>query len=289
MLKNIKYTLVALSTMLIIACDSPFELDAEQAPTQLVIEGLVTNEMSRHFILVTQTKNYGIPGAAPVVKDAQVEVSDNQGNTYNFIHNDTDDIAADGYYFSENEFAGQVGNAYTMTVSHGGKSYTGSDVLLRVTSVDSLTVKVDEDLRDRDPNDEIPGLDFDEFLEVFFFAQEPQETKDFYLFKYYKNGIILKDFESDMYFAEDTFVGEDIHDIATAGYFAENDTATVEFYSLTRQGYVYYTDLFNVLNNDGGMFGAVPSNPRTNLTGGALGYFQTSAVDRISMIVKDPS
>jgi hypothetical protein len=269
------------------ACDSPFDLNIDQAPTRVVIEGLITDEAKQHYVKISTTKEYGTAGASPIIKDAVVEVVDEQGNVYVFTHNNTGESDLDGYYFSA-IFAGEIGNTYTMTVQLEGNVYAASDELLRVTNVDSLAVKINEDVRDIAPEDLPDDIDPDEFYEVFFYAKEPQETKDYYLFKYYKNGEILKDSDTEISFAEDTFVGEDIHDIATAGFFALEDSATVEFYSLTREGFVYYTDMFNVLNNDGGMFGAVPSNPRTNLTGGALGYFQTSAVTRRSIIVKEP-
>jgi hypothetical protein len=284
---NIRFMLVILIASILGSCDSPFDLNVDQAPTKVVIEGLITNELKQHYVRVSTTKEYGKSGTSPIVKNAIVEVADNQGNTFTFTHNETGESDIDGYYFSP-VFAGNIGSIYTMTVQLDGNSYSGSDKLLRVTSVDSLSVKINEDLRDVAPEDLPDDIDPDEFYEVFFIAKEPQETKDYYLFKYYKNGEVLKDSDTEISFAEDTFVGEDIHDIATAGFFALEDSATVEFYSLTRKGFVYYTDMYNVLNNDGGMFGAVPSNPRTNLTGGALGYFQTSAVTRRSIIVKDP-
>lgn len=274
--------------LLCASCDSAFDINVDQAPTKVVIEGLITNESKRHYVRVSTTKEYGTSGASPVATNATISVTDNQGNEYDFIHNDTGDSNLDGHYFPITPFAGIIGNTYTMNVELDGNIYTAADELLRVTTVDSLSIKIDEDLRDLDPEDFPIDIDPDELYEVFFYAKEPQETKDYYLFKYYKNGEILKDSETDISFAEDTFVGEEIFDIATAGYFALDDSATVEFYSLTRESFVYYTDLFNVLNNDGGMFGAIPANPRTNLTGGALGYFQTSAVTRRSIIVKDP-
>lgn len=282
-----RYTLVLLMASFLGSCDSAFDINVEQAPTKVVIEGLITDEAKQHYVRVSTTKEYGTAGASPIVSNATVEVVDNQGNTFTFSHNDTGNGDLDGFYFSP-VFAGEIGSIYTMTVQLDGNTYSGSDELLRVTNVDSLSVKVNEDLRDVDPEDLPDDIDPDEFYEVFFYAKEPQETKDYYLFKYYKNGEILKDSETEISFAEDTFVGEDIRDIATAGFFALEDSATVEFYSLTREGFVYYTDMYNVLNNDGGMFGAVPSNPRTNLIGGALGYFQTSAVTRRSIIVKEP-
>ncbi len=56
------------------------------------------------------------------------------------------------------------------------------------------------------------------------------------------------------------------------------DTARVSIYSLTRQSYLFYFDLVNVLQNDGGMFSPPAANPRTNLSNGALGLFQVSAI-----------
>jgi hypothetical protein len=54
----------------------------------------------------------------------------------------------------------------------------------------------------------------------------------------------------------------------------------VEVYSLSRVGYVYYNDLFSILNGDGGgMFGPIPAPPRTNLSNGAIGFFQVSAIN----------
>lgn len=63
--------------------------------------------------------------------------------------------------------------------------------------------------------------------------------------------------------------------------------ARVEIYSLSRNGYVLYNDLFLILNSDGGgMFGAIPSSPRTNLTNGALGFFQVSAVNEKELLIE---
>jgi len=61
--------------------------------------------------------------------------------------------------------------------------------------------------------------------------------------------------------------------------------ATVELYSLTRVQYIYFSDLANILNNDGGMFSPPPANPRSNLSGGALGLFQVSSVSRASILI----
>jgi hypothetical protein len=63
-------------------------------------------------------------------------------------------------------------------------------------------------------------------------------------------------------------------------YYGKDDQAVVEVYSLSKVGYIYYNDLFSILNGDsGGMFGPIPASPRTNLNNGAIGFFQVSAID----------
>jgi hypothetical protein len=57
-------------------------------------------------------------------------------------------------------------------------------------------------------------------------------------------------------------------------------------YSVRRNGYLFYNDLNAILNSDGGMFSPPPANPRSNITGGALGFFQVSAMTSASIAVK---
>jgi hypothetical protein len=42
--------------------------------------------------------------------------------------------------------------------------------------------------------------------------------------------------------------------------------------------YLYFYDLAALLNSDGGMFSSPPSNPRGNISNGAIGLFQVSAI-----------
>ena len=120
------------------------------------------------------------------------------------------------------------------------------------------------------------------------FAKEPQDREDYYLFRFFRNDSILLDWSTDIYVFDDETLGESIHDISIAGYFREGDVARVEMYSLSRGGFIFYSDLSTLLNNDGGMFTPPPANPRNNLSNGALGYFQVSAVDSMEITVAAP-
>lgn len=113
---------------------------------------------------------------------------------------------------------------------------------------------------------------------MLFYAHEPQETKDFYLFKFYRNDTLVLDSPTDIYFSNDDLLAEEINGIPTASFYKMGDTGKVEMYSISNAGFIYYNDLINLLQSDGGMFGSPPVNPRTNVKGGALGFFQASSV-----------
>jgi len=99
------------------------------------------------------------------------------------------------------------------------------------------------------------------------------------LFKFYRNDSLLYDNATDIYISDDDLLGENIDGVDGPGFYAVGDTAKVEAYSLTRNGFIYYSDLQILINNDGGLFGSPPANSRTNLTNGAMGFFQVSALN----------
>lgn len=266
-----KILVIIFSAFIFLSCDKAVVLDLEQMPSQVVIEGLVTNQPKYQFVKVSRTAGFYESGETPRVTDATVVIADDLGSQINYVHNPNNNPDSSGYYLPAVPFVGSVGRTYTLTVVVDGESYTAADKLFNVTSIDSLTYQINFD-EEEDPKEE------GKFYEVLMFAKEPQETDDYYLFKFYRNDS-LKIYEpSDIYFADDKTLGEEINGVPSPVFFAQEDSARVEMYSLSRNGFVFYSDLFNLLNNDGGMFSPPPANSRTNLSNGALGFFQASAV-----------
>ncbi|TRX52408.1 DUF4249 domain-containing protein [Fulvivirga sp. M361] len=261
------------------SCDEPITIDSQIIEPVMIIEGLVTNVERNHYVRVSTTVDFYDQVASQPITDAVVSVSDDRGNIYNYVHNPTQSEELNGLYLSNIPFAGEVGVTYTLNVSARDVNYTATDELFPVPTIDSLTVIINDD-EFEDPEEE------GQFYEVLFYMKEPQKTKDFYLFKFYKNNKPLRDDDNDIYFSDDDLLAEDINGVPTAGFFNLQDTSVVEMYSISRQGFLYYNDLSNLLQNDGGLFGSPPVNPRTNLNNGALGFFQASSVESDTIIVK---
>lgn len=273
-------TIFGLGAMLMLsACEKTVTLDLKQTPSRVVIEGMLTDDVAYQYVKVSRTADFYSSAQSPRIADATVQVQDDAGHLYNFVHNPRSHADSAGYYLPETPFAGEVGRTYTLTVVVEGVSYTATDKLLRIVNIDKLEVKVDDDEK-ADPKDE------GRFYQLLLFVKEPQDTRDYYMFKCIRNGKVEYANNTDIYYADDELVGEDIDGIPLPVYYAQGDEAGVEVYSLSRDAFVFYRDLQKLLNNDGGLFGTPPADPRTNLSNGALGFFQVSALVKGSMKVE---
>lgn len=279
MKKIYQFSLLLILTS-VLACEKTIRLDTDLNQEQVVVEGLITNS-ELNYVRLTKSRDFYASGSVEGILSADVTVSDNVGNIRRYVHNPDNVPGWEGVYLPEVPYTPSVGLTYTLEALVEGTTYMAQETLLPVTTIDSLVVTLDVE-EQADPEDE------GRFYEILFYAQEPQDRVDNYLFKFYRNGDLIKDFEEDIYFGEDEYLGEEIDDLPIAGFYALGDTVMVEMYSITREAFVYYNDLFNLINNDGGMFSPPPANPRSNVSNGALGYFQVSAIDTETIIVEEP-
>lgn len=273
---KLRFAFLFFSGLLCWSCEKTVLLDLGQMPSKVVIEGVMTNQPGYQVVKISRTVDFYDSGLTPRVTDAIVSVEDDLGNEMIFSH----DPDSAGYYFPVTPFTGEIGRTYTLTVSIDGTTYRAADKMFQVTAIDSLQYRVNPDQQD-DPKDE------GKIYEVLMYAKEPPNTEDYYLFKFFRNDSLKIYSPTDIYFADDKTLGEEINGVPSPVYYAPGDSARVEMYSLSRTGFVFYSDLFNLINNDGGMFSPPPANSRTNLSNGALGFFQVSAVNILGIKIEE--
>ena len=278
-MKNIYKNIFALGLFIgLLSCEETIVIDTDSTDNQVVIEGLVTNVQGQSYVKLSRNRSFYEAGNTDRITEAEVSVMTSGGEQIVFVHNPNNSADSLGYYFPNANFAGSIGTSYTLNVEVEGQMYSATDELLPVTSLDSMVVRVDEDQLE-DPEE--PGR----IYSVFMFAKEPQDREDYYLFKFYRNGELLLDWPTDIYVFDDETLGESIDDVEIAGYYSEGDVVKAEIYSLSREGFIFYSDLATLINNDGGMFSPPPANPRNNFSNGALGFFQVSAVNDLEITV----
>lgn len=272
--------IILLTSIVFWSCDKPILLDLNQSTPRIIIEGQVTNKPGYQYVKITRSVGFYQTGESPAVEDAIVRVTDDMGNEIQFVHNPGNYADSTGFYLPETPFTGEIGRSYKLNVTADGEVYEAEDDLQRVTTFDSLTYRISIDEQE-DPKD------FGKYYEVLMYANEPQNTTDYYLFKFYRNDSLKVYNDTEIYYADDEILGENIDGVSSPIFYAPGDTARVEMYSLTRNGFVFYNDLQNLLNSDGGLFNQPPSNSRTNLSNGALGYFQASALEIGEIVIKE--
>ena len=279
-MKCFKYIFVSLFIG-VLSCQEVVIIDTGELQEAVIIEGLVTNQNGQSFVKITRSRDFYAEGPAERITDALVEVVVNDSETVNFIHNPENDPLKNGLYYPIGQFVGQVGHTYSLNVEVGEERFEASETMLPITTIDSLTTKFNQDEFD-DPQEE------GRYYAVLLNAEEPQDRDDRYLFKFYRNDTLVRDFPTNVYVADDDLLGGRIAELEIPGYYAIDDTARVEMYSLTQEAFIFYSDLNNLINSDGGMFSPPPANPRNNLSNGALGYFQVSAIESDEVVVYDP-
>ena len=275
----IKSALVLTAAVLMAGCEKEYLINTTPAGSLVVIEGMVTDQPGYQYVKLSRNAGFYDTGKTPRITDASVTVSDNLGNTTEFVHNPRNHPDSAGYYMPATSFVGNIGRTYKLEVVADGQLFEGEDTLYPVASIDSLTYDIDED-EFSDP--EHPGR----FYEVLIYTREPQETKDFYLFNFYRNDSLTLANPTDIFYTDDVVLGEAIDGVAVPIYFSAGDKATVQALSISRMAYVFYSDLYNLLNGDGGMYSPPPANCRNNLSNGALGFFQTSAVNSMEINIE---
>ena len=273
----IKLILLTFSAAAFFSCTETIELDLYQASPRVVVDGLITNADTDHYIRLTTSVGFYEQGKAPGISGAEVEVTDSEGNVFAFTEKETEP----GLYTSR--FAGKVGNTYNLRVSlPDGSERWASDRMEPVMPIDRLEWQVDEDEQE-DPAEE--GF----FYRILIFGEEPMATKDYYLFKFYRNDTIQNfDSGTGIFIADDSMIGGYINGLESPEYYRAGDEARFEMYRISRNAYLFYNDLSNILNGDGGMTSPSPVNPRSNVFSSAgveLGLFQVSAVNKTSITV----
>ena len=262
------------ATWLLTSCEKTIFLDIEQTPQKVVIEAMVSNLEGQQFVKVSRSVDFYAPTGSTPTSNATVSVWHDVGNEFEFLESEEK-----GVYLPSAKFVGEVGHTYHLTVIVDNVIYEAADRMFSVTKIDSVNYRINRD-QQREPNE--PGKVF----EAIIFTREPQDTKDYYLFKFYRNDTLIVYSDTDIYYSDDTILGESIDGLPSPVYYGKNDTARFEMMSLSREGYLFYNDLSFLINSDGGMFSPPPANPRTNLTNGALGFFQASAIDTLTLVIE---
>ena len=131
-----RYIILLLTIGLATGCVEQYALQSSDFESALVIEATLTNELKTQEVKLSRTFRLEEDGPQPE-SGAQVSISDDQGDVYNFTE-------IDGVYRSNEEFSAESGKNYTLEiVTTDGKTYRSHpEMLTTATELDDLVATV---------------------------------------------------------------------------------------------------------------------------------------------------
>jgi len=250
---KLKYLFLAAIILLAVSsCQKVINLNLNNAATQIVIEGNITNLRGTQVVTISQSVPFGNTNTFPPISGAAVTISDGKGNTYKL----TESTTTPGTYTIGN-LSGKTGLTYTLTVVANGVTYTGSSTMPAPVMYGPLTYAPDT------------FKSGSQLITVNF--QDPANVPNQYRFVLYVNSVQAKTiYVSNDEFTDGGFV--DINLYQNTFTIVKGDTVIVEEQGIDKNIFLYWYSLSQQQDNGSGG-GTTPSNPPSNLSNNALGYF----------------
>ncbi|HVS96924.1 MAG TPA: DUF4249 domain-containing protein [Puia sp.] len=253
------------SAVALAACKKVIQVDLNSAAPQLVIEGEVTNGPAPYYVRISRTVDFSSANDFPPVTDAVLRLTD----TTNGI-SDSMVQTSPGLYKSH-EVGGVPHHTYLLQVNVGGKDYTALSTMPGLVHLDSIGFA--------------QNIGFDNKTEINAVAafQDPPGPGNYYQFIEVLNGRQLPDiFVFEDRLSDGRYISYPLYN--DSAYLQPGDTLTVTMNGIDRNTYNYFFTLMNVAGNNN-FESATPTNPVSNISGGALGYFSAHTIQKASITV----
>lgn len=231
------------------SCTKEITLPLKNESNKVVIEAAVIEGAGPHTVRLSRSVSFTTPNSFPSIADATVTLSDDQGNSVQLAQTEP------GLY-STTALEGVPGRNYHLSVSVDGTTYTTASrmplhVPLDTVRIDSLQI-------------------FGDYEKVIFAScTDPVGIGNHYRYVFTVNGelqnaiVVLNDL------VEDGSVIEQPLNFMDESSLLSGDQVEVTLQCITPEMYRYF---FSLAQNIGGET-AAPSDPPSNISGGALGYF----------------
>ena len=287
--------LMLISSLGLFSCEKDIFPELETSDPQFVVDAFITNQPGKQHIRLAQSLPYFEANTLPPVRNAQVRITDDLGNTYDFV----DTLEAGLYTWtppaSDSTF-GSIGREYSLEIRSGNSIITSIESMNRVPDVDTIEFFFEEE----------SAFNAEGYVAEFF-ARDIPGPGDTYWIKTFKNGNYLN-LPSEINVAYDaafsaggnvdgqTFILpirrsvnplDENEDGSLKKAYEPGDSIRVEIHSISNNAFNFFLQAQEQIDRPGG-FGelfAVPlANLPTNLNatgqweGRVVGFFNVAAV-----------
>ncbi|MCH2233693.1 MAG: DUF4249 domain-containing protein [Crocinitomicaceae bacterium] len=260
--------IIAVTFLVLPACEKEITIDVEDAPQQLVIEGVLNNYLGESYILISKSVNLYGGTNFEKVSGASVSVEDEAGIVYVF----NEESGTPGRYVLPT-FQALPNTTYDLMVTVDGETITSTSTSPSIPKLDSLPYLVN------------PPAGFgqeDSTYFLFYVFTDDVTQENYYRVRPEING----DLDNNFYIGNDQLGnGEQVQApfFATPLVVGDSNNIKVTLSSFDEANYTYLFSWANAA--DQSPFSAVPSNPVTNLEGSenVVGYFGAFMLDTMTL------
>jgi hypothetical protein len=236
-----------------------------ESKSQVVIEALVSNESSRQQVIVSRTNGGDSLQFIPV-EGAEIIVSDNSGQYEQLT------MEEPGYYFADG-IEGIPGNTYYLNVWVNDTLYEAEETMPFSEEFDSVRFEKFED-----------HSFYDDGYYIFFYSLFENDYTTYYRATINKNDTLYNSYEDLLVFDNSYTTG--FMELMVPYPFQEFDTVEIKSYAISENVYKYYLQVSNLTLYSISSIGSLLPNPKSNISNGALGYFQVSDVRTTRVVIE---
>jgi hypothetical protein len=270
------------------ACEDVVDINLDDQDVNMIaVEAKITTKENPYlFLYKTQRVSFAEP--FPGISDAVVTISDNSVPAKTIQLVESDDTP--GLYSPDEneEYLGEPGKEYTVTISTNGTIISATEALYEVVPIDSI--QVHSSLRGDH-----------RFLGVFTYGNETPGLGDYYKWDVYVNDSLISGAEYLVIASDELVDGNYIRGFEIFTDFHDpnkpeerllklGDKVQVKQTSISEFAYYYYYQMFNQ-SQSGGMFSVPPANIKSNFTASdgstVVGLFTTHDISQSNVIIID--
>ncbi|MDF1574445.1 MAG: DUF4249 family protein [Bacteroidales bacterium] len=270
--------------LLISSCTERIDIELDSTYQRLVVEGVLTSDSVRHYVLLSVTSDYFSNQPATPLSHTVVEISF-EGQTMQLIENDE----ISGRYETSTAFRGNPGTTYILDISQIDINQDGVGELYHAEST-------------------MPGGSELETIElryyttpvvsgygVFLYAYNPVDQRDWYGFKLIRNGDVLTDSLSKYRVLSDELFDTGYFPGLPVGFLSDDDprekvqsgdTLTLQMDCIEEVYYNFVTEAQLELAGRNPLISGPPANVVSNVDNGAQGIFAAHSILRYSIIAE---
>ena len=262
----LKQIILLIAVVFFTSCEKEIQLKLDPNASLLVIDANITDQAGPYIVKLYKSIAINNTQSYPFVENAMVVIFDNQGQR------DSLEYKKNGVYQTK-KIKGISGKTYFLEVLVDGKKYSASTTMPNKVPLDSLSVN----------NFFINGEIRYNIIPIY---TDPIQLGNSYRFIQKINDTLVPAFQV---FNDNLNNGKTNQRPLNTGSddikIKPNDTISVEFQCISAPTYLYF---YTLLQQSGAGPGAglTPSNPPTNIQGGALGIFSAHTVEKKYVKVK---